>query len=251
MNSRFPHSQNVAVGTLTVPADRILELVTPYLTTSRRLRIAEVVNQRTYSIVPVMENIYDRGNVSAVMRSAEAMGYQAAHVIELGERFKSANRVTQGADKWLDVTRWKNTNDCVDHLKERGYKIYATHLEAAVQIDEIDFSQPSAIVFGNEKDGVSTDMLKRADQRVIIPMQGFVQSYNISVAAALALYHIRQDRLRRLGFHGDLSDQEKMILTAHFCLRSSKNPERLLARLLGRALDSTRQKPVEESLQQL
>ncbi len=234
MSSKFPHSKSVTVGSLSVPAERILELVSPYLTPSRRNRISEVVNQRTYSVVPVMENIYDRGNVSAVMRSAEAMGYQAAHVIELGEKFKSSNRVTQGADKWLDVTRWKNTLDCVGHLKKQGYKIYATHLDAAVRIDEIDFSAPSAIVFGNEKDGVSPEMLQHADQRVIIPMQGFVQSYNISVAAALALYHIRQDRLRRLGFHGDLKDEEKIILTAHFCLRSSKNPERLLARLLGR-----------------
>ncbi|MCM2283089.1 MAG: RNA methyltransferase, partial [Bdellovibrionaceae bacterium] len=183
-NPRFPHSNPLRIGSLEVTAEDILELAAPYLTESRRARIDAVVAERTYSVVPVMENIYDRGNISAVMRSSEAMGFQSAHVIELNERFKEANRVTQGADKWLDVVRWKSTEDCVVSLKSQGYRVYATHLDAAVPIGEVDWSQPSAIVFGNEKDGVSQRLLELADQRIIIPMLGFVQSFNISVAAA-------------------------------------------------------------------
>lgn len=234
---RFPHSGPIQVGSLNVTAEQVLELAAPYLTESRRARIDAVVENRTYSVVPVMENIYDRGNISAVMRSSEALGFQAAHVIELSERFKEANRVTKGADKWLDVVRWKSTAACVNDFKKRGYKIYATHLEAAVPIGEVDWSQPSAIVFGNEKDGVSKQMLEMADQRVIIPMMGFVQSFNISVAAAISLYHIYQDRVRRLGRHGDLTEDEKSVLRALYCLRAAKNPERLLKRLLGRQAD--------------
>lgn len=232
--SRFPHSALIQVGALQVEAEHILDLAKPYLTPHRQERIEQVVAERTYTVVPVLENIYDRGNVSAVMRSAEAMGYQSVQVIELGEKFKSANRVTQGADKWLDVTRWKSTADCVRALKDRGYRIYTTHLEAATPIEKIDFTEPAAVVFGNEKDGVSAEMLRLADKNMIIPMHGFVQSFNISVAAAIALYHIRQDRISRLGRHGDLTVEQQRILTALYCIRSAKHPERLLARLLQR-----------------
>jgi tRNA (guanosine-2'-O-)-methyltransferase len=232
MKNRFPHSKTLKVGSLEITSSQVLELAGPFLTEERLARIKTVVSQRTYSIVPVLENIYDRGNVSAVMRSSEALGLQAVHVVELSERFKSANRVTQGADKWLDVTRWQSSKECAQNLKARGYKIYATHLDAAVPIGDIDWSQPSAIVFGNEKDGVSPEMLKLCDQAVIIPMLGFVQSFNISVAAAISLYHIYQDRLNRLGHHGDLTEEEQHILMALYCIRSAKNPERLLKRLL-------------------
>ena len=231
---RFPHSDPLAVGQSSVAVSRIIELARAYLTPERQARIQAAVAGRTYSIVPVLEGIYDRGNISAVMRSAEAMGYQRVHVIETGEKFKKANRVTQGSDKWLDVTRWQSTKDCARHLKDAGYRIYATHLdEAAKSIDEIDFSHPAAIVLGNEKDGVSAEMLKVADERIIIPMHGFVQSFNISVAGAIALYHIRQDRVRSLGAHGDLSASERQILEALFHVRSTKNPERLFARLMS------------------
>ena len=234
MKPRFPHTTPLKVGNLEVSPEQILELAAPFLTPERLNRIEQVVANRTYSVVPVLENIYDRGNISAVMRSSEALGLQAVHVVELSERFKSANRVTQGADKWLDVVRWQSSKECALDLKSRGYKIYATHLEAAVPISEIDWSQPSAIVFGNEKDGVSKEMLELCDQAVIIPMLGFVQSFNISVAAAISLYHIYQDRLRRTGKHGDLSEEEKRTLMALYCIRSAKNPERLLNRLLER-----------------
>src|SRR4051812_29005379 len=130
MNNRFPHSENLQIGSLEISSEKVLELAAPFLTQERRARIQDVVAKRTYSVIPVLENIYDRGNVSAVMRSSEALGMQSVHVIEPGEKFKSANRVTQGADKWLDVTRWKSSRECALDLKSRGYKIYATHLEA-------------------------------------------------------------------------------------------------------------------------
>jgi tRNA (guanosine-2'-O-)-methyltransferase len=232
---RFPHSDPVRVGSLELPAERILQLLEPYLTQERQERIRAAVETRTCNVVPVMENIYDRGNISAVMRSAEAMGYQCAHVIELGEKFKNANRVSQGADKWLDVRRWKSTLDCTRELKSQGFQILATHLDAKARpIGEMDFSKPTAIVFGNEKDGISPEMIREADHTVIIPMHGFVQSFNISVAAAIALYHIHLERIRIFGQQGDLTDQEKLVLRAHFSLRSSKNPERLIEEILAR-----------------
>lgn len=235
LSQRFPHSGRFEYANRVLNAAEILELVRPYLTIERQERIRVAVEGRTCDVVPVLENIYDRGNISAVLRSAEAMGYQCAHVIEIGEKFKSANRVTQGADKWLDVRKWKSTGECVLELKRLGYQVLATHLDARARpIGEMDFTRPTAIVFGNEKDGISPEMIEAADQTVIIPMHGFVQSFNISVAAAIALYHIYMERLRRLSRQGDLSEEEKQILRAEFSLRSSQNPDRLLEELLSR-----------------
>ena len=235
---RFPHEGVYDVDGKRLTASEVLKLVEPYLTPERQAKIREVVALRTCNVVPVLENIYDRGNVSAVLRSAEAHGFQCAHVIEIGEKFKSSARVTQGADKWLDVRRWKSTLECTAELKRQGFQIAATHLDKnAVPIGEVDFTKPTAIVFGNEKDGISQEMIAQADQTVVIPMQGFVQSFNISVAGAIAFYHILQERIRRLGKSGDLTEQEQLILRAEFSLRSSKNSDRLLEGALGLLLE--------------
>lgn len=235
ISKRFPLPPQFSLADQNLGAQQVLDLMAPYLTPERQERIRKTVEQRTVEIVPVLENIYDRGNISAVLRSAEAMGYQCAHVIEIGEKFKSANRVTQGADKWLDVRKWKSTRECTQHLKQQGFQILATHLDSRARpIGEMDFTKPTAIVFGNEKDGISQEMVAEADATVIIPMHGFVQSFNISVAAAITFYHIYQERVRKLGRQGDLSDEEKRILRADFSLRSSDNPERLIRELLER-----------------
>jgi tRNA (guanosine-2'-O-)-methyltransferase len=171
----------------------VLKHLVPLLTDERWRKIQGVVAKRTYHVAPVLENIYDRGNTSAVMRTAEALGLHGVHIIEHGARFKAANRVTAGADKWLDVERWTDTPACLLELKKRGYQVLVTTLGESKSIEEVDFSQPTAIVLGNEKDGVSAEALKLADQRVHIPMHGFVQSFNISVAGALSLYRAQKE----------------------------------------------------------
>lgn len=211
------------------PAE-VIAVLAPYVSAPRRARIEQVVGGRTLSIVPVLEGLHDRGNASAVLRSAEAMGLQRVHVIELLRKFKKANRVTQGAEKWLDVERWQTTGACVEHLKGAGYRIVATAMEGSRPIDELAFDQPTALVFGNEHEGVTPELLAASDERVHIPMHGFTQSFNISVAAALAFYHIRLDRMRRLGHHGDLSAAQRTRLIASYYMRSVGNAELLLLR---------------------
>ncbi len=204
----------------------VIEKLGPFVTDNRKKRIQDVVNNRTNNIVPVFDGLYDRGNVSAVLRSAESFGLQTCHIIETQEKFKAAKAVSNGAEKWLDIHKWKNPVDCISNLKANNFQIVSTHLEASKPISEIDFSKPTAIVFGNEKDGVSKEMLAASDHNIIIPMQGFSQSFNISVAAAISFYHIYQDRIRKLGRHGDLSEAEKKILEAKYFLYSVDNPFR-------------------------
>ncbi|MFQ5572439.1 MAG: TrmH family RNA methyltransferase, partial [Rhodothermales bacterium] len=176
--------------------------------------------------------------VSAVMRTAEALGFQAFHVItheeqEDGVRYKSSERVTQGAEKWLDVWQWPTPEACVSRLKTQGYRVVATHLDARARpIDEIDFTQKTALVFGNERDGISPELLALADASCIVPMAGFTQSFNISVAAALCLYHARRDRLARRGCHGDLTEAQREALRALFYLKSVRQARAIMARAL-------------------
>lgn len=228
MAATFPHSGPIRVGDLTLTADAIIEHLGGQLTERRRARIDAVVAARIYSIVPVLDGLYDRGNVSAVMRTAEGLGFGEMHVIETMEDFKAANRVTQGADKWLDVRKWDAPSPCVADLRARGFQVIATSLEAATPLDEVDFRRPTALVFGNERDGVSREVLDAADARVILPMSGFAQSFNISVAAALMLYHARC-----AGAGPDLDSAQQELLRARYFLKSVEHPEALLRRALG------------------
>ena len=218
--------------------EEVLTHLSAHINPDRRARIDEVSRLRTYSVVPVCDNLYDGGNIAAVMRSAEALGFQEFHSILLHDTLKRSRRITTGADKWLDIHLWHDRSRCLDRLTERGYRIVATQIAPdCLPIDEVDFTHPTAIFFGNEHDGVSEEVLERADVRCILPMDGFAGSYNISVAAALALYHIRADRLERQGRHADLSAHERRVLQAEFYLRSIKRSRDVLRGLLHRARD--------------
>lgn len=207
----------------------------PFLTDERAARIEEVLAGRTRTVVPVVEGLVNMGNVSAVMRSAEALGYQDFHVITDGQSFKDSRRTSQGAEKWLDVFQWPTAADGAAFLKSRGYHVVAAHLnEDAIPIDELDFTNPTALVFGNERDGVSEKMMELADEMMVVPMAGFVQSFNISVAAAVALYHAYRDRIARTGFHGDLSDDELDELRAAYFLRSVRRAPEILEKSVER-----------------
>ncbi len=210
----------------------VVDLLGPILTESRREKIHKVIAQRNFQNAVVLDGIYDRGNISAVMRTAEGLGFGNFHVIETQERFKEANRVTKGADKWLEVTKWKSPREAALHLKAQGHRLIVTHLEAATPLQDIDFRTPTALVLGNEKSGVSPEMLELADERVIIPMPGFVQSFNISVAGALCLYEIH----RQLPATGpqNLSSEERGILQAHYFLRTLDSGKDMLIENLTR-----------------
>jgi tRNA (guanosine-2'-O-)-methyltransferase len=231
----FPLSSEIEIlnGKFKVTKEDVMKHVYPLLTEDRQKKIAKVASARCFDISVVLESIYDRGNISAVMRTAEGLGFSNFHIIETFEKFKNANRVTQGADKWVESKKWKTSNDFISFAKKNKIRICVTSLDAAKPIHEIDFSTPLALVLGNEKDGVSKEMLEAADERVIIPMPGFVQSFNISVAGALCLYQIYQDRLRRLGKVEDVTEDQIEILKAHYALRTMDSAEDILKNKLA------------------
>lgn len=212
-----------------ISSAKALEILWPLLTEARRQRISSVVQSRIQNVAVILESLYDRGNISAVMRTAEALGIIEIHSIETQDKFKVANRVVQGADKWLEMFRWTSTLQCVSSLKKEGRSIYVTCLDpSALPLKAIDFTKPCAVVMGNEKDGVSQQMLELADEKVFIPMKGFVQSFNISVAAALSLYEATR------GFEGgDLSPHQQELLKVQYALRTLDSGRDICERSLG------------------
>ncbi|MFP6583161.1 MAG: RNA methyltransferase [Candidatus Hydrogenedentota bacterium] len=232
MESLCPHTDSVVIEGRSFTSAEVIEALSSYVRPERQETIRAVVEKRTYTVTPVLEGVHDRGNISAVMRTAESLGYQSLHIIETERFFRKANRVTQGADKWLDVSRWPTTRECMGHLRGRGYRIVVTDMNAdSKPIGDVSFDVPTALFFGNEGTGASDELIEAADDCVVVPMDGFTQSFNISVAAALSLYHIQQARIREFGSHADLTEAEKQNLLASYFMRSVNRSKEILVRL--------------------
>lgn len=201
--------------------ETIIAALEPLLTENRRSKLEFVLSKRSTHCLPVMDNIHDIGNINAVMRSAELLGFGRLANIP-STTFKKSSRVTSGADRWIDVDTYTTPDDCYKDLKAKGYRICATALRSdAVNIHELDFSIPRAFVFGNEKSGVSQRTLELADECVIIPTVGFTESFNISVAAAIVMSKMHD----YIHAHGDkflLRNEEKIHIKARQLLLQFK-----------------------------
>lgn len=164
---------------------------------NRRLaRIRAVLERRQPDLTVVMENIHDPHNVSAVLRSCDAAGVLQVELLYTVEKFpKIGRKSSSSANKWLARRKHTSVDECYATLRREGYRIYATHLAAdAVQLYDIDLTRPSALVFGNEHRGVSEEAARLADANVQIPMMGIIQSLNVSVACAVALFEALRQR---------------------------------------------------------
>lgn len=200
-----------------------------FLLPERKERIDRAVESRTRTLTVVLEAFCDPQNVNAVLRTCEAFGVQEIHVVEGPMKPYDRNRkISQNADKWLDVVRWKSTAECLAHLRARGFAVYATWLgEGSAGIGELSFAGPVALVFGNENRGVSDEARAGADRTYAIPMRGLVQSLNVSVAAAVSLYHAMGRREAERGRHGDLGGEEAQALKERFYVLAVKQRSRI------------------------
>lgn len=187
-----------------------------YLTERRRARIDEVLSRRTRGVVLVLEGVHDPHNVAACLRSAEGLGLQEVHVVAQ-EDFKPHKKIAKSSDKWLDVRFHRTPEAAAQALKARGYKLYAAALtEAAVPIGALDFREQVALVLGNEHEGISEELQGLCDGAFVIPMRGFTQSFNVSVATGITLYHAVCARTAALGPEGDLAAEDREALRLHW-----------------------------------
>ncbi len=183
-----------------------------YLTERRRARIDEVLSRRTRGVVLVLEGVHDPHNVAACLRSAEGLGLQEVHVVAAAD-FKPHKKIAKSSDKWLDVHFHRTPEDAAVALKGRGYRLYAAALTAtAVPIGALDFREPIALVLGNEHEGISAELQDLCDGAFVIPMRGFTQSFNVSVATGITLYHAVCARAAALGPEGDLDPADREAL---------------------------------------
>lgn len=206
-----------------------------FLTPPRREKIEAVLGQRTGHLRVVLEDIFQPHNASAAMRSCECFGVQHLHIIENRYAYAPNNEVSMGSNKWISLHRHReadtdNTTACLQSLKKQGYRIVATALSPdTMPLSELPIDQPTALCFGTEEDGLSPTALALADATVSIPMFGFTQSFNISVAVSLTLYDLC-GRLRRDRNDWTLPEMEQLALRWEWVCRSLKNPEALVRR---------------------
>jgi len=161
------------------------------MTSQRKERLTSVLNKRQHDITIVLENVFDPHNISAVMRTCDAVGLQDIYILntKIPQHKKWGARSSSSAAKWLTVHQFDNAKQCFSSLKSHYSTILTTHLSGdAVSLHQIDFTKSVALVFGNEHDGVSEEIRNIADGNFIIPQVGIIRSLNISVACAVTLY---------------------------------------------------------------
>lgn len=231
----FPFDEFVEIDGHFLNASEVVQALESLVQPRRKARIEKVIESRCFGIQPILESLADRGNMSAVLRTIEGLGMGAVHVVEARrKKLRMANRVSQGAEKWLEIQRWHTTEECVAAVKREGLQLVVTDLNASASIDDLDLSKPTALVFGNEKFGASELMREHADHTVILPMAGFSQSFNISVAAAISLHHLRLKRFGQTAGPGDLDESQKVRLRAEYFRKSVGESDRILQELASR-----------------
>ena len=179
-------------------------------TPERKNKINAVAGKRQKSLTVVLENIHDPHNVSAIFRTCDAIGVPEVSLIYNEEKFpKIGKKSSASAYKWVEKRKFKTVEECYEELHSSGFKIYASSLEAKKNFYELDLTKKCALVIGNEHRGLSDEAGELADEKFIIPMQGMVQSLNVSVAAAVILFEImRQRTAKRMYENSEYSEKE-------------------------------------------
>jgi len=189
------------------------------MTPERQERLLSVLNKRQNNITVVLENVFDPHNISAVMRTCDAVGIQDIYVLntKIARHKKFGQKSSSSAAKWLSIHQFTNAGECFRELRRHYGLILTTHLSSdAISLHEIDFTQSIALVFGNEHEGVSEEIRAMADGNFIIPQVGIIKSLNISVACAVTVYeamrqktlagHYNQQGLQQERYNGLLTE---------------------------------------------
>jgi tRNA (guanosine-2'-O-)-methyltransferase len=192
----------------------LIEYLSAFVTEERKKRFEEVIKNRTRHVTIGLEDIFQPHNASAVLRSCDCFGIQDVHIIENENKYTINPDVALGSYKWLTLHRYNkkddnNTLSCVKSLKEKGYAIAVTspHKDSYT-IENVPLDKKLALFFGTELQGMSKQLEENAEVFVKIPMMGFTESFNISVAAALSMYTL-SNRLRKENIRWQIAEEEK------------------------------------------
>ena len=211
--------------------EKLLNYFEGFLTDNRKSLFKKVLENRTRHFAVVLEDIFQPHNASAVVRTADIFGVQDVHAIENKYTNKVSRHVAKGSQKWITSKRYKsdgdNTKICLDNLRKEGYQIIATtpHNDSCL-LQDFDVTKKSAFVFGVEAEGVSDFVKEQADGFLKIPMVGFTESLNISVAAAIVLQDVTT-KLRNSNVDWQLSQEEKNELYYDWVKKTIKNVDKI------------------------
>ena len=199
------------------------------LSEQRLARIESVILARLKSVAVVLDRLIDPHNVAAILRTAEGLGIGSARIVPHADGDATSHRrVTRDADKWLDLKPAQNGAEAARELVAHGFAVYAGHLgEHSVLVHDLPVDRPIALLFGNEHEGPQPETLAACTGTFRIPMAGFTQSFNVSVAAAIALFGVAHRRRLQLGAPGDLGEAERTALRSHYWKLAAKLARRI------------------------
>lgn len=213
-------------------SQKTFEYLKQFLTDERLSKIEFYAQESSDFVLPVMEDIFQFRNAAAIVRSVEACGFHKIVAMESENEFNPNLRVTKGAETWVEVEKMPHQLESLKKIKEKGYKILAVSPEKnAIMLPDYDLKEPVALVFGTEKEGVTEEILDFADETVAIPMYGFTKSFNVSVAAAICFYDLKQ-KLVKSDLDYKLSNEKLWELKVRWAKNSIKSGEEILQKYL-------------------
>src|SRR6056300_1910238 len=198
------------------------------LTDHKRQLFQDKVAQRTRHFSLALEDMMKSQNASALMRTADAFGIHRVDVYDKNERFNVSSGISKGVEKWLDASFFNTYNEgnqenWVRQLKSTGRKLYVTAVDPRARpIESIDASVSATICFGNEQEGATSLLQSMADELIYIPMQGFVESFNVSVSCGIVLHHLSH-RMELSGIERGLEEEDELNTLIEWSLRTIPN----------------------------
>ena len=212
---------------------QIFEYLKQFLTEERLRKIEHFSERSSDFVLPVIGDVYQFRNAAAIVRSAEACGFHKVVALEEENIFEPNLRVTKGADTWVEVEKMPNTLESLQKIKNQGYKILAVSPEKnAVMLPDYQIQSPIALVFGTEKEGVSDEFLHFADETLAIPMYGFTESFNVSVAAAICMYDFKQ-KLLKSDIDYFLKDEKLLRTKIRWAVNSIRSGQEILDKYMN------------------
>ena len=213
----------------------LLQFLSDAVNKERKKLLQDKLDKRVSNIALLLEDIYQGHNASAILRTADAFALQYIYAVESKNSFSPNKEVSLGAEKWLTIKHFENAKEAARDIKEKGYTLVATALDKNAQslnefLNELESKKEAkyCFVFGTEKDGISNELLTLSDEKLYIPMEGFVQSFNVSVSAAIVLYAVKT-KMKESGLLEPLEESEKDKLYLKWLLNSV--PDRLSKKL--------------------
>lgn len=211
---------------------QLYDYLRQFLSDERFEKIEHFSVESSDFVLPVLEDVYQFRNAAAIVRSAEAFAFHKVVALQEENNFEPNLKVTKGADTWVEVEKMPRNLDSLQKIRDRGYKIVAVSLEEdAKMLPDYEITEPMALVFGTEKEGVSREILDFADETLAIPMHGFTRSFNVSVAASICLYDLKQ-KLIKSGIDYKLSEEKLLKMKIRWAVNSIRSGEQILEKYL-------------------